>query len=195
MKFHLCRFLPLLALLFGSCVAPDREHTIVISVPDQKMIVYKQTACLAEFPVSTSRFGLGDEPGSRATPLGWLEIARKIGGGAASGSVFKNREWTGEILPPNTPGRDPIVTRILWLRGLEDGNRRSYDRDIYIHGTPEEWKIGTAASFGCVRMRSRDVIALYNIVGVGARVEIINAPLVNQTTDQPAESDVLTDRQ
>jgi len=189
MRFH--RLLPLLALLFASCVAPDREHTIVISVPDQKMLVYKEKTCLAEYPVSTSKFGLGDEPGSRATPLGRLEIARKIGGGAASGSVFKNREWTGEILQPDTPGRDPIVTRILWLRGLEDGNRRSYDRDIYIHGTPEEWKIGTPSSFGCVRMRSSDIIALYDIVGVGARVEIIDAPLAIQTTENAA----LTDRQ
>ncbi len=181
LRLRLGRLLPLLALAFGSCAAPDREHTIVISVPDQELVVYKEKALLAQFPVSTSKFGLGDEPGSRATPLGWLEVARKVGGGAALGSVFKNREWTGEILAPNTPGRDPIVTRILWLRGLEDGNRHAFNRDIYIHGTPEEWKIGTAASFGCIRMRSRDIIALYDAVGVGARVQIVDAPLVQTT--------------
>jgi lipoprotein-anchoring transpeptidase ErfK/SrfK len=187
-RARFCRLLPLLALLFGSCVAPDREHTVVISVPDQRMIVYKEKMWLAEFPVSTSKFGLGDQPGSRATPLGWLEIARKIGGGAASGAVFKNRERTGEIVEPDAPGRDPVVTRILWLRGLEDGNRLAYDRDIYIHGTPEEWRIGTAASFGCVRMRSRDIIALYDIVGVGARVQIVDAPL-RQTPEVVTRTD------
>ena len=77
----------------------------------------------------------------------------------------------------NSPGRDPIVTRILWLRGRESQN--AFARDIYIHGTPEERLIGTPASYGCVRMRSTDVVQLYNIVGVGAAVTIVDAPLVS----------------
>jgi hypothetical protein len=79
----------------------------------------------------------------------------------------------------NSPGRDPIVTLILWLRGRESQNANAFARDIYIHGTPEEWRIGRPASYGCVRMRSTDVVQLYNIVGVGASVTIVNAPLVS----------------
>ena len=164
-----------MAACFGGCA--DREHKVVISVPEQRMVVLKNGVPLAEYPVSTSKFGLGDVPGTRATPLGELEIARKIGDGAPVGAVFKNREPTGEVLVPDAPGRDPIVTRILWLRGLEAGNSNAYDRYIYIHGTPEERRIGQPASFGCVRMRSRDVISLYDEVGTGARVIIRNQPL------------------
>ena len=74
---------------------------------------------IATYPVSTSKFGLGDSPGTKSTPLGDLEVARKIGAGAPSGAVFKSRRRTGEIVAPDSPGRDPIVSRILWLRGLE----------------------------------------------------------------------------
>jgi lipoprotein-anchoring transpeptidase ErfK/SrfK len=79
----------------------------------------------------------------------------------------------------NSPGRDPIVTRILWLRGRESQNANAFARDIYIHGTPEEWRIGSPASYGCIRMRSSDIIQLYNIVGIGAAVTIVNASLVS----------------
>ncbi len=132
---------------------------------------------MATYPVSTSKFALGDWPGSRGTPLGELEIARKIGDGAPLGAVFKSRRRTGEILLPDAPGRDPIVTRILWLRGRETQNRNAYGRYIYIHGTAEERNVGRPASYGCIRMRSRDVVRLYDIVGYGARVTIVNAPL------------------
>jgi len=134
---------------------------------------------MAVYPVSTSKFGLGDWRGSRFTPLGNLQIAEKIGDNAAPGTVFKSRRRTGEVVLANSPGRDPIVTRIFWLRGLEAQNANAFGRDIYIHGTPEEWKIGSPASYGCVRMRSSDIIQLYNIVGVGAAVTIVNAPLVS----------------
>jgi hypothetical protein len=132
---------------------------------------------VATFPISTSKFAIGDAPGSRATPLGELEIAKKIGGGAVLGTVFKDRRPTGEVLVPDAPGRDPIVTRILWLRGREGQNANAYGRYIYIHGTPEERNIGKPASYGCIRMRSRDVIQLYDVVGWGARVTILNEPL------------------
>src|SRR6266581_457498 len=114
---------------------------------------------------------------SRFTPLGQLQIAEKIGGNAPPGSVFKDRRRTGEIIQANAPGRDPIVTRILWLRGLEAENANAFGRDIYIHGTPEEWKIGWPASYGCIRMRSSEIIQLYDIVGIGAAVTIVNVPL------------------
>lgn len=163
----------------AGCASKDRIHRIVVSVPDQQMQVYKEGVPIASYPVSTSRFALGDQPGGNGTPLGHMEIAKKIGGGAPSGTVFKSRKRTGEILPPDAPGRDPIVTRILWLKGMEPQNRNAYDRYIYIHGTPEERNVGKPASFGCIRMRSRDVIALYETVGRGARVDIVNVPLAD----------------
>ena len=169
----------LLALLIASCAAPDTQHQIVISTREQKLAVLDRGNLMAIYPVSTSKFGLGDWPGSRYTPLGRLEIANKIGDNAPPGAVFKDRRRTGEIVLPDSPGRDPIVTRILWLRGLEPQNANALTRDIYIHGTPEEWKIGTPASYGCIRMRSSDIMNLYNIVGVGAAVTIVDSSLAS----------------
>jgi lipoprotein-anchoring transpeptidase ErfK/SrfK len=168
----------LLALLFfSSCSTPDRRHQVVVSIPDQRMALLQDGMPVATYPVSTSKFGLGDIPGTRATPLGNLEIARKIGAGAPSGAVFKDRVRTGEVVVPDALGRDPIVSRILWLRGLEPRNARAYSRYIYIHGTPEERNIGRPASYGCIRMRSQDVIQLFDVVGPGARVTIAAEPL------------------
>jgi hypothetical protein len=167
----------LIPIIISSCAAPDTQHHIVISTREQKLALLDRGNVMAIYPVSTSKFGLGDWRGSRFTPLGQLQIAEKIGGNAPPGAVFKDRQRTGEIIQANAPGRDPIVTRILWLRGLEAQNANAFGRDIYIHGTPEEWKIGSAASYGCVRMRSSDIIQLYDIVGVGAAVTIVNAPL------------------
>lgn len=168
--------LALLALLAG-CATKDRIHTVRVSVPEQKMAVYRRGVEIARYDISTSKFGLGDRRGSNCTPLGRMEIAKKIGSGQRIGMKFKHRRPTGEIVRPNTPGRDPIVTRILWLRGLEDRNRNAFRRTIYIHGTAEEWKIGTPASYGCIRMRSGDVVNLYNTIGVGAKVEVTTEPL------------------
>src|SRR5437867_6917284 len=169
----------LLALLLASCAAPDTRHQIVVSTREQKLAIIDRGNVLAIYPVSTSKFGLGDWRGSRFTPLGKLEIAKKIGDNAPPGAVFKDRLRTREVVAPNSPGRDPIVTRILWLRGLEAQNANAFSRDIHIHGTPEEWRIGTPASYGCIRMRSSDVAQLYNIVGIGAAVTIVDTPLVS----------------
>jgi lipoprotein-anchoring transpeptidase ErfK/SrfK len=166
-----------LVLLGGSCASVDRRHQVIISIPEQRMALLEDGAPLATYPVSTSKFGLGDNPGSSGTPLGALEVAQKIGGGAPSGAVFKDRRRTGEIVSPDVPGRDPIVSRILWLRGREPQNALAYSRYIYIHGTPEERNIGLPVSYGCIRMRSCDVIELFDIVGNGAQVMIENAPL------------------
>jgi hypothetical protein len=161
----------------AGCEQVDHDHFVIISIPDQAMDVYTRGKWTARYEVSTSKYGEGDEPGSSTTPLGRLAIAQKIGGGAPPGEVFKSRHPTGEILAPDTPGRDPIVSRILWLRGLEQHNRYAYQRYIYIHGTPEERHIGNPASYGCIRMRSSDVIALYNTVGKGAQVNIVLSSL------------------
>ena len=169
----------LLALFLASCAAPDTQHHIVISTRDQKLAVLDRGNLLATYPVSTSKFGLGDYLRSSRTPLGQFEVAKKIGDNAPLGAVFKDRVRTGEVVAPNSPGRDPIVTRILWLRGREAQNANAFGRYIYIHGTPEERLIGRPASYGCVRMRSTDIVQLYNVVGVGAAVTIVDAPLVS----------------
>ena len=168
-----------IALVISSCAAPDTRHHIVISAREQKLAVLDRGNLMAIYPVSTSKFGLGDWPGSSCTPLGELEVAKKIGDHATPGTVFKDRRRTGEIVASDSPGRDPIVTRILWLRGREAQNGNALARMIYIHGTPEERNIGFPASYGCIRMRSSDIINLYEIVGPGAEVTIIDAPLAS----------------
>jgi lipoprotein-anchoring transpeptidase ErfK/SrfK len=172
-------YLLLFTMLIASCAAPDTRHQIVVSTREQELALLDRGNVVAIYPVSTSKFGLGDWRGSRYTPLGQLEIAEKIGDNAPPGTVFKDRRRTGEIVLPDSPGRDPIVTRILWLRGLEPQNANAFTRDIYIHGTPEERLIGTPASFGCIRMRSSDIIDLYDIVGVGAAVTIVDTSLAS----------------
>jgi lipoprotein-anchoring transpeptidase ErfK/SrfK len=166
------------AVLFVvSCATPDTRHRVVVSVPEQRLVVLEDGKPLTTFPVSTSKFAISDAPGSRGTPLGELEIAKKIGASAPLGAVFKNRRRTGEVLVPDAAGRDPIVSRILWLRGRERQNANAYGRYIYIHGTAEERNIGKPASYGCIRMRSSDVIRLFDVVGEGARVSIVNSSL------------------
>ena len=165
-----------LAVILGAC-AKDRIHVVQVSVPEQKMAVYTKGVETARYTISTSRFGLGNEPGSNRTPLGKLEVACKIGAGVPVGMKFKSREPTGEIVPVDAPGRDPIITRILWLRGLEIANANAFERMIYIHGTPQEALLGTPASYGCVRMRSKDILELFDTVGEGAQVWIQNRPL------------------
>lgn len=165
--------------IFPPPVAPPGlpSMQILVSVSEQKLALVNNGIRIAEYPVSTSRYGLGDRFGSYATPQGHLTIAEKIGTGAPLGAVFKSRRPTGEILRPNAPGRDPIVTRILWLRGLDASTRNAFDRKIYIHGTPQELLIGRPASYGCIRMRSRDVIELFEKVSIGTAVHITTKPL------------------
>ena len=171
-------FLSTLALLFITVAArAENETTLLVSVPDQRLVVVQNGLRVAQYPVSTSKFGIGDTPRSYSTPLGTLQISEKIGAGAPEGAVFKGRRPTGEVLRPNAQGRDPIVTRIMWLRGLEAKNARAHDRGIYIHGTPVENLIGRPASYGCIRMRSSDVVRVFNSTPVGTRVEIVNIPI------------------
>src|SRR6266481_1630001 len=176
----------LIAASITSCVAPDMRHQIVISARDQKLALLDRGNVMAIYPVSTSKFGLGDWQRSSYTPLGKLEIAKKIGDNAPPGAVFKDRRRTGEIVLPDSPGRDPIVTRILWLRGLEPQNANAFSRYIYIHGTPEERFTGMPASYGCIRMRSNDIISLYENVGVGAEVTIVDKPLADAVPGLPS---------
>ena len=172
--------------------AAARSAEIVVSVKDQTITVVDDGKRKAEFPISTSKFGLGDSIRSFRTPTGAFSVERKIGDRLPAGAVLKGLRFTGEVLRPDAPGRDTIVTRVLCLRGLESSNRNAAARGIYIHGTPEERSIGKPASYGCIRMRSRDVIALFDSVPVGTRVVITDLPpskLLASSTTAAAKSD------
>ena len=145
---------------------------MIVSVPDQSLALIDRGKLIARYSISTSKFGTGDSNASYRTPLGTLFVSAKIGDRLPSGAVIKNRIPTGEIVTVDAPGRDPIVSRVIWLRGMEAQNQKARDRCIYIHGTPEERRIGKPASFGCIRMRSRDIIDLYDRVHIGTHVLI-----------------------
>jgi lipoprotein-anchoring transpeptidase ErfK/SrfK len=169
-------------------IAPlDTSSELIISVRDQKLVLLRNGSKVAVYPVSTSKFGLGDAWGRMTTPLGYLAVEKKIGDNMPVGAVFHNRRLTGEVLQANAPGRDPITTRIIWLRGLEAQNAHAFQRCIYIHGTPEEKKIGRPASYGCIRMKSKDVAELYAQVPVGAVVQIIPDRLPNTEKVKPRQ--------
>ena len=142
---------------------------------------------VARYRISTSKFGIGDSLGSYKTPVGSMFVCNKIGDNLPSGAVIKGRSFTGEILKPNAPGRDPIVSRVIWLRGTETQNRHAYDRCIYIHGTAEEKQVGKPVSFGCIRMRSKDVISLYDQVRIGTRVVICDQSLKQVLSQEEKE--------
>jgi hypothetical protein len=148
------------------------SYRLIISIRDQKLMFMENGGRVAIYPVSTSKYGVGDFRGKMTTPLGYLMVAKKIGDNAPAGAVFHHRQLTGEILQPNAPGRDPVTTRIIWLTGLEAQNAQAFHRGIYIHGTPEEKTIGRPASYGCIRMKAADVAVLYNEIPLGTLVQI-----------------------
>src|SRR5215211_6409569 len=158
---------------------PETRNEVLVSIKEQKLMLLQNGAKVTTYPVSTSKFGIGDSSGRMTTPIGAMAVAQKIGDHAPTGAVFHNRRFTGEILQPNAPGRDPIITRIIWLRGLEASTARAFSRCIYIHGTPEEKKIGRPASYGCIRMKSKDVTDLYRQLPLGAVVQVLADRLPN----------------
>lgn len=136
---------------------------------------------LREYPVSTGANGPGEIQGSGCTPRGRHIIRAKIGDGLPAGAVLRARRWTREIWSPELdsrhPGRDWILSRILWLSGTEVGRNRfgcvdTFRRYIYLHGTPDLAALGRPASHGCVRMRNEDVIELFDLVCAGTDVEL-----------------------
>jgi lipoprotein-anchoring transpeptidase ErfK/SrfK len=171
--------LALAVALLGGCqpwlnaATIEASVEVVVSVAEQRLALVENGVVIKKFRISTSRFGLGDGLNSYKTPLGRLRVCVKLGDDLPVGAVFKRRNFSGEVIPKNARGRDPIVTRILWLEGIEPGNKNARTRCIYIHGTPQERTIGTASSFGCVRMRSHDVIEVFDAVPIGTTVTII----------------------
>ena len=156
------------------------QLTIHISVPRQVLTLKRGRFTLRQFPVSTSKFGLGWEEGSMKTPLGRFCISEKFGDGLPLETAFKSRvpiPATAKMLRAD----DLIMSRILWLNGLESKNANSRARYIYIHGTNHEELLGTPASHGCVRMRKADVAELYDLVPLGARVTIASSTAREKT--------------
>lgn len=143
-----------------------------IDAARQLLEVFRNGELSRSYPVSTSKFGLGSEPESNKTPLGRFVVGEKIGAGAAPGSVFKSRKATGEIAPQGGE-EDLILTRILWLDGLQEGNANTRERYIYIHGTNQEASLGTPASHGCVRMSNADIAECFDEIPEGTLVEIV----------------------
>lgn len=158
-----------------------KQLTIEIDIGLQKLFLKKGNTILREYPVSTAKNGTGEQQDSECTPRGRHQVAEKIGDGCATDTVFVSRQPTGEIYSPQLrqeqPGRDWILTRILWLRGTEPGINEgdsvdSYNRFIYIHGSPDDVAMGEPGSRGCIRMRNRDVIELFDLVDTGTPVII-----------------------
>ena len=151
---------------------PEAEKSLHVSVRAQTLEVRGAGGgTLRRFPVSTSGFGLGSEPGSLRTPTGLFRIGEKIGADAELGAVFKSRQPTGENGLGATDA-DLVLTRILWLDGLEEHNANTRERYIYIHGTNHEAAIGQPASHGCIRLKNADVAELYDLVEVGTPLYI-----------------------
>ncbi len=157
------------------------EQIIEIALAAQRLRLRRGDRILLDAPVSTAVKGAGEIADSERTPRGWHVICEKIGGGLPVNTVFVGRRPTGEIYAPalrsRHPGRDWILSRILWLSGTEsgknhNGNVDSRDRYIYIHGCPVDVAIGAPGSHGCVRMRNEQILELFNRVSVGTRVHI-----------------------
>lgn len=143
-----------------------------IDASRQSLEVFRYGELQKSYPVSTSKFGLGFEDGSNKTPLGWFAVGKKIGADAPAGSVFRSREPTGEIAPQGGE-EDLVLTRILWLDGLQEVNANTKERYIYIHGTNQEALLGTPASHGCVRMNNADIVECFDEIPEGTLVEIV----------------------
>lgn len=160
------------------------KKIIDVDVSKQKLTLLNGDSVIASYDISTAKNGVGQKNGSECTPVGWHTIRAKIGFNAKENAVFVGRRETGEIfnesLRENNPERDWILTRILWLSGLEQGKNRGGEVDtmrryIYIHGSPDSDSFTTPSSHGCVKMRNKDIIELFKKVDAGTRVLIHDA--------------------
>ena len=160
-------------------------NTVKINIEQQQLSLLDENAqLLKQYPVSTSRNGTGNENGSEKTPLGLHRIADKLGGAMPVSEVFIGRLPHGSLEECQARGvelpDDVIMSRILWLEGMEPGRNKggyvdTYQRYIYIHGTNHEADIGKPASIGCIRMRNADIVELFRLVEVGSEVNIIES--------------------
>ncbi len=162
--------------------APISDHLISVDVSTQLLQVEQRGDIVFSAKVATASNGVGERNGSECTPRGWHIIRARIGAGSVANTVFRGRRATGEIYTPTlkqqAPERDWILTRILWLSGLEPGFNRLHDVDtmrryIYIHGCPDEDIMGIPSSHGCIKMHNTELITLFDLVAVGTRVLIV----------------------
>ena len=158
------------------------KEIIFVSIEKQKLYHIKNDTIIKEYIISSSAYGMGSEAGSNKTPLGLHKVKQKYGDNTPINGRMKGRVYYGEIATiykDNTKSKtDDVTTRILWLEGLERGKNKgegidSFKRYIYIHGTSEEGRLGTPASHGCIRMKNKEVIDLYNKVAIGTLVLIL----------------------
>jgi len=145
---------------------------IEVSIGTQRLCLFEGMRLVREWACSTSKFGLGFSEGSNKTPLGSFVVKEKHGEGAECGTIFKSRQPVGLWTPGMETKTDLVLTRILWLHGLEERNGNTFLRYIYIHGTNDERGIGRPGSHGCVRMRNREMIELFDLVPLGTLVWI-----------------------
>jgi len=149
----------------------SEDWEMQVDIARQMLDLRHHGELVKSWPVSTSRFGLGFETGSLKTPTGHFMVTQKIGTDEPLWAEFKSRQPTGEIAEPGGE-HDGILTRILWLSGLDEQNANTRDRYIYFHGTNREDLIGTPASHGCIRLRNADIAELFDLVPEGVRVVI-----------------------
>jgi lipoprotein-anchoring transpeptidase ErfK/SrfK len=170
-------------------------YQIVVSIKEQRLVLIKDRDVINTFIVSTALNGAGETEGSNATPRGTHFISEKIGAGEPEGMVFAGLQPTEEIVEVNAPNLAPVVSRVLRLSGLEASNLNTYNRLIYLHGSPVEDLLGVPASAGCIRMRSKDIIALFDRIPVGTRVHIFEESMHTalQTLDRNQRQRVATE--
>ncbi len=183
-----CRYLEQGPKLYAEDIPPKAvvRDGVAVTLSDQKLTLFKDGQKVKDYSISSSKFGIGNTNGSHRTPLGIHAISQKNGEGQPQGMVFKGCKPTGEVVDVDAAGRDPVVTRVIQLAGLEQDNRSTHRRRIYIHGTPEERFIGQPASYGCIRMKSDDIVDLFGRVHRGMPVVIESC---TQETYLAAEKD------
>lgn len=145
---------------------------IEVSIATQRLSLWEGVHQVKSWPCSSATLGIGFQEGSNKTPLGWFEIRERHGDDAPLATIFKARVPVGQWTPAIQSKEDLILTRILWLHGLEKRNANTFQRYIYIHGTNDEAGIGRPGSHGCIRMKNADVLELYSLVSVGTQVWI-----------------------
>jgi hypothetical protein len=161
----------------GEPTSSNQSYRLVVSVSDQKTVLLKGSATVGSYVISTATNGVGETVNSGRTPRGRHAIAEKIGAGVPMGTIFEDRLPTKNIAVQNATGDTAIVTRILRLRGLEDRNQTTFDRLIYLHGTTAENLLGKPVSGGTIRMRSEDIVAVFERVEVGTEVFVFEEPI------------------
>ena len=159
--------------MVNELVAPSDsgDSEVLVDIGGQYVHLLTNGRPVKSWPASTSKFGIGFEPGSNKTPTGNFLVSEKIGADAPLWTEFQSRQPTGRIAEPGGE-QDAILSRILWLDGIDEENANTKSRYIYFHGTNREDLIGTPASHGCVRLRNADIAELFDLIPIGTRVRI-----------------------